>query len=237
MKLHEEFKLYETMWDEPTGIIAIVYAGDFRNEDRLEQEAAKAKPVHTIVTNSFTDFIRQYTNVIDKTHIKLYTDAEGKAELENACVDMPVNMKKEIFSAVTLLEWHAANSHNKTMGSSTKTSANSAIAQTIDAKKIYVEIFEAVDYEVDGIKIDSYDNSYDIGTEMHYELQWNLKNDPEDPIDIDYYKSVLKISLDQLLKSKGYDTIVKIDIDFDIDTLSYANVINLTISYNLPYKV
>lgn len=125
MKLYEEFKLYENMW-ESTGVTAIIYAGNFRNESRLEQEAAKASPSYTINTDSILDFFRQYDNAVNKASIKLYTDAEGKAELEELCADMPANMKKKILNTAILVEWKTASNANVNTTSSSQTTTTAA---------------------------------------------------------------------------------------------------------------
>lgn len=105
MKLHEEFKLYENMW-ESAETSAVVFVGNERNEDALLSKVAKVNPAHTTTVYSISDFLREY-EVADREAIravKFYTDAEGMAELEKACANMPERMKSGVLDKTTLIE-------------------------------------------------------------------------------------------------------------------------------------
>jgi hypothetical protein len=102
MKLFEEFKLYENMW-ESKETSAVVFVGNERNEDSLLSKVAKIKPAYTTTVFSVHDFIREYENS-NKEFVKFYTDAEGKAELEKVCANMPERIGKPILNATILAE-------------------------------------------------------------------------------------------------------------------------------------
>ncbi len=128
MKLYEEFKLYENMW-ESTDTSAVVFVGNKRNEKALLSKVAKTNPAHTTTVFSPSDFLRQYTQA-NKERVKFYTDAEGKAELEKACADMPNNMKKKILSTTVLVEWKVANGSKVNTMSSSQPTTTTAVAQS-----------------------------------------------------------------------------------------------------------
>jgi hypothetical protein len=102
MKLYEEFKLYESLW-ESAETFAVVFVGNRRNQKALLDKVAKTNPAYTTTVFSVSDFLRQYENS-NKDVVKFYTDAEGKAELEQICADMPERMRKSILNAATLIE-------------------------------------------------------------------------------------------------------------------------------------
>lgn len=145
------------MWDEPKGVIAIIYASDFKNENKLEQEAAKANPANTIVVRSFTDLIRQYTSIIDKTRVRLYTDTKGRTELEKACADLPVRMKKELFSAITLLEQQTVNNTSKAVTEYMDTWKAVSASQNKDIQREIDAELNNPDYTKFSIKVDGSD--------------------------------------------------------------------------------
>jgi hypothetical protein len=105
MKLHEEFRLYESLW-ESIETSAIVFVGNERNKDALLSKVAKMNPAHTTIVFDIADFLRNYDAASRETvcTVKFYTDADGMAELEKACAIMPERLSKPILSAVTLVE-------------------------------------------------------------------------------------------------------------------------------------
>jgi hypothetical protein len=102
MKLHEEFKLYENMW-ESVETSAVVFVGNRHNENTLLDKVAKTNSANITTVFSTQDFLRQYQNA-NKEFVKFYTDKEGMAELEKSCADMPANMKNKILNSAVLVE-------------------------------------------------------------------------------------------------------------------------------------
>lgn len=105
MKLHEEFKLYENMW-ESAETSAVVFVGNERNEDALLNKVAKTNPAYTTTVFSLSDFLREYDMINREAvrAVKFYTDTEGMAELEKACANMPERMKRGVLDKTTLIE-------------------------------------------------------------------------------------------------------------------------------------
>jgi hypothetical protein len=103
MKLHEEFKLYETMWDE-TGFTAVMYIKDTHKRDAILAKIKATKPDDIIEVLSAQDFIRQYSWASRKEHFKFYADAKGKADLEQYCSELPSSKKDSLLSNIILAE-------------------------------------------------------------------------------------------------------------------------------------
>lgn len=102
MKLFEEFKLYENLW-ESAETSAIVFVGNERNKKTLLDKVAQTNPAYTNIVFSIRDFLREY-DLANKETVTFYTDTEGMAELKEICAEMPERLSKPILSAVTLVE-------------------------------------------------------------------------------------------------------------------------------------
>ena len=97
MKLHEEFKLFENMW-EPS---VTVFVGNERNEENLLDKVAKTNPSHTTIVYDIKDILRAF----DRGELtKVYTDAEGMAEIKKVCDNMPARIKNKMLNVANLVE-------------------------------------------------------------------------------------------------------------------------------------
>lgn len=102
MKLFEEFKLYETLWEEQeTGSKAVVYIKDLKKKkaicDKLSSSYKKVQ-----VETDVASFLRNYVSAKDS--VEFYADTEGMKELKDALADKPDKQSATILKATKIIK-------------------------------------------------------------------------------------------------------------------------------------
>lgn len=102
MKLFEEYKLYEEMWDEQeTDSKAIVYIKDLKKKKAIcDKLSSDHKKIH--VVTDIASFLRN--SVSAKASAELYADTEGMKELKDALADKPDKQSAALLKATKLIE-------------------------------------------------------------------------------------------------------------------------------------
>lgn len=101
-------------------------------------------------------------------------------------------------------------------------------------EKLYAEVQATVDSCLQHLKLDkycedSYDNSYDDGDAMQYELLWNFNKVPNQT----KLQSALDAALLNICTAYGVD----ISVTVDDDMLADEGYINLLVAYEIPYNI
>ena len=102
MNLHEEYKLYETLWEEQeTGSKAIVYIKDLKKKKAI---CAKLSSGHkkVQVETDVTSFLRN--SISAKNGVEFYADTEGMKELKDALADKPDKQSAAILKATKIIK-------------------------------------------------------------------------------------------------------------------------------------
>lgn len=272
MRLHEEFKLYETMWD-----------------DSVEQNTADENISYDALKNQLIDYYLEKGFDKDAEVLKGYSIVPQTNQLRNTSVaNIGVNPKyiyiqpelaepdnftltaavirfelafiilnistidaklgrateqtiKSALKAVrarltneelTILSDFKLGGRSWGLSESTNISMLKESSTSIDAKKLYDEVYNTVESCLQriGLRVfceDSYDNSYDNGEAMYYELQWNFSK----VRNATKAESAINTDLSKLGVQYGID----ISGGFDADVLADEGLINLVVAYELPY--
>jgi hypothetical protein len=105
-------------------------------------------------------------------------------------------------------------------------------ASSIDEEQLYAEVQTTVDSCLQRLKLaryceDSYDNSYDDGAAMQYELLWNFSKVPNQT----KLESALNAALLGICTNYGVD----ISVSVDDEVLADEGYVNLLVAYEIPY--
>ena len=103
MKLYEEFKLYEQLWETAEKGEALIYAKDRLNEPMLTDKVEKDGYKNITFVAGLRDLFSMYA-MSNKDTVKIYTDAGGMEEITEVCTNMRPFMKDKLLNTVTLVE-------------------------------------------------------------------------------------------------------------------------------------
>lgn len=135
MNLYEEYKLYETLWEEQeTGPKAMVYIKDLKKKKAIcDKLSSGYKKVH-IVTD-ISSFLRN--SISAKDGVEFYADTEGMKELKDALADKPDKQSAAILKATKIIK-----------ESTEKKDALNEEATDLESKQISMAEAPAAKYEI-----------------------------------------------------------------------------------------
>ncbi len=107
-------------------------------------------------------------------------------------------------------------------------------SSAIDEKRLYAEVQTTVERCLQRLKLDkycedSYDNSYDDGNAMQYELLWNFSKVPN--------KAKLQSILEKALHNINDTYNIYISVTVDDEVLMDEGYINLAVAYEIPHNM
>ena len=112
MKLHEEFKEYENLWEDANIIKVVFYLNKNRafssEADLLRTKLKKDNPnAFVLIEYRMSRFLEDCETYIDSKHCKCYTDAQGMEELKAACKKIPAEYKDIVdktLASITIID-------------------------------------------------------------------------------------------------------------------------------------
>ena len=166
MKLHEEFKLYENMWEELTESAAVVYFDQERQDD-VDALLNKIKVDNVTVVGSPKDFI-QSMEQSEEGKVKFYTDAEGLKEIEADFKNFPQHIKDRLFNNIILVEATASTELTEAVKGpcyviKAKDNTGKVVFNSVTNGKTYPELEDV---------IKALQTEKELDMKNHYEIIW-----------------------------------------------------------------